>query len=289
MSWVGCSSNASVSSFWRPTRGSIPRAGRVPRTTSATSRSTSRCSGSSRPCSFAAAPGNAERLASSANRARTCCSPTAPSTTSRVDVFYGPDELLDAIRRLPEIRFRLPSVLSLGAVPADSGGAGALDARRRRHARSWRACSCPRPRGITRWRSCARTTSSCSPARPRWARPRSPGCSGWRCSPRAGRCTSARGRSRCSRAWTATARSCSSPTTRSAPPSTGRTRPSAGRPTSTASCAPPTTATGSSGPRAPRRCAPGCGGCTASAAPSASRSRAPCRSTRPSSGPRRRR
>jgi hypothetical protein len=35
------------------------------------------------------------------------------------DVVYGEAELLDAIRRLPELRFKLPSVLSLEAAPPD--------------------------------------------------------------------------------------------------------------------------------------------------------------------------
>ena len=35
------------------------------------------------------------------------------------DVVYGEAELLDAIRRLPELRFKLPSVLSLDAAPPD--------------------------------------------------------------------------------------------------------------------------------------------------------------------------
>ena len=201
------------------------------------------------------------------------------------DVVYGEDELL---RGDPAPAGAAPEA-AVGPLarrrPARPRRARALDARHRRHARA-RARLRPHA-GVAAAPSAvlqARTTSSSSPARRRWARPRSPGCSAWRCS-REGwevhECT--RPEQVEERFDRSSARSCSSPTTRSARPSTGRTPPSAGRTTSTASCAPPTSTTGSSGPRGPRRCAPACGGCTASAAASASRSPPRCRSTPPRS------
>jgi hypothetical protein len=43
----------------------------------------------------------------------------APAAEDLAKVVYGEDELLEAIRRIPEIRFKLPSVLSLGALEPD--------------------------------------------------------------------------------------------------------------------------------------------------------------------------
>ena len=50
--------------------------------------------------------------------ARSSRSPTSPLAEIG-DVVYGEAELLDAIRRLPELRLKLPSVLSLDAAPPD--------------------------------------------------------------------------------------------------------------------------------------------------------------------------
>ena len=200
------------------------------------------------------------------------------------DMVYGEEELRDAIRRLPALRMKLPSILSLDAAPPDPD-ALARSTFDIEATRELARVFVPTPGVEPRRRGPERsTTCSCSPARRRWARPRSRGCSASRCSRRAGRCTRRPGPSRSRRASTARGRSCSSPTTRSARPSTARTPPSAGPTTSTGSCAPPTSTTGSSGPRGPRRCAPACGACTASAAASTSRSPRPSRSTPPRSG-----
>ena len=45
---------------------------------------------------------------------------TFTNRAGRGDVVYGEPELLDAIRRLPELRLKMPSLLSLDAVPPDA-------------------------------------------------------------------------------------------------------------------------------------------------------------------------
>ena len=280
-SWVGFSSSASASWCSRPRQASTRRAGKAPPTSCAwvaASHEPSRSPAgrSRRPC-WSAACGCAteRRRAVSPPRhgdrhvGRDVRQPRRGRRRRRV---YGESELLDAIRRLPELRLKLPSLLSLDAA-RPTRRARALDVRHRR-----------RPRAGARVRPHPRLAAAPSrvlrrhhflvltgpPEMGKTAIARMLGLAllaeGWEVH----ECTrpeqvdgALRARPR---------RSCSSPTTRSARPSTARTPPSAGRTTSTGSCAPPTSTTGSSGRRGPRRCAPGCGGCTASAAASASRS-----------------
>ena len=204
-------------------------------------------------------------------------------------VVYGEAELLDAVRRLPDLRLRLPSVLSLEAAAPDPGALSRSTADVEAM-RTLARVFVPTPA----WQQAVSVLQQHNflvltgpPEMGKTAIARMLGLAllsqGWEVH----ECTRPDAGLRAARS--VAGRSCSSPTTRSGRPSTGPMPPSAGRPSWTASCARPTRRIGSCGPRGRHRCGPGCGGCTASAAPSASRSRAPCRSTRPRSGRRRRR
>ncbi len=103
-------------------------------------------------------------------------------------VVLGSNELWDVLRARPELRFRLPFLLGVversRLVADDVARRSTFDIEASRRTR-------PRVRADARVRACARRArrsiaSSFSPARPRWARPRSRACSASRAERRLG-------------------------------------------------------------------------------------------------------
>ena len=144
-------------------------------------------------------------------------------------VILGAAEISASLDRDPQLRAAMPSVLGLrdldGSIDSDVRGRSSFDVGRAQEL-AW--CSGRRARMNAPGMCSEGTGSSSSPARPRWARPRSRRCSGSRTRPTGGRRTSATTPSRCGACSVESGASSSSPMTPSGPRSTARTRRSVG-------------------------------------------------------------